>query len=60
MILRSVLLVLVGLFVASPAVAQFGAANRLTDAAARLSRDAEDFASANYNSYSNSPRNGRN
>jgi hypothetical protein len=32
----------------------------LSDAAARLSRDAEDFASASYNSYTNSNRSGRN
>jgi hypothetical protein len=60
MILRSVLLVVIGLFVASPAVGQFNTANRLSDAAARLSRDAEDFASTSYNNYTNSVRNGRN
>jgi hypothetical protein len=31
----------------------------LTDAASRLSRDAEDFANAHYNNYTNSVRNGR-
>jgi len=58
--LRSLLLVVVSLLLASPALAQFTPSNRLTDAAARLSRDAEDFANASYNSYSNSNRNGRN
>ena len=60
MILRSVLLVVVGLLTACPALAQFNAQNRLTDAASRLSRDAEDFANTQYNSYTNSVRNGRN
>jgi hypothetical protein len=60
MILRSVLLVAVGLLTACPALAQFNAQNRLNDAASRLSRDAEDFANAQYNSYTNSVRNGRN
>ena len=60
MLIRSLLLIVVSLLFACPALAQFGQGNRLTDAAARLSRDAEDFASASYNSYSNSNRNGRN
>ena len=60
MLIRSLLLVVVSLLFAGPALAQFGAGNRLTDAAARLSRDAEDFANASYNNYSNSGRNGRN
>lgn len=60
MILRSVLLVAVGLFTACPALAQFNPQNRLSDAASRLSRDAEDYANAHYNSYTNSNRNGRN
>ena len=60
MILRSALLVVMGLLAAGPAVAQFGFANRLTDAASRLSRDADDFANAHYNSYTNAARNGRN
>ena len=57
---RSLLLVFVSLLFTSPALAQFTPSNRLTDAAARLSRDAEDFANASYNNYSNSVRNGRN
>jgi hypothetical protein len=60
MLNRSLLLVVVSLLFASPALAQFTPSNRLTDAAARLSRDAEDFANASYNNYSNSVRNGRN
>jgi len=60
MLSRSLLLVIVSLLLACPALAQFGQGNRLSDAAARLSRDADDFASASYNSYSNSNRNGRN
>jgi hypothetical protein len=60
MIKRSLLLVVVSLLFAAPAFAQFGPSNRLSDAAARLSRDAEDFANASYNSYTTSSRNGRN
>ena len=48
------------LFVAQPTLAQFGQSNRLTDLAERLSRDADAFADATYNSYSNSFRNSRN
>jgi hypothetical protein len=57
---RSLLLVVVSLFFASPALAQFGTSNRLNDAAARLSRDAEDFANATYNTYTTSNRTNRN
>jgi hypothetical protein len=60
MIKRSLLLVVVSLLFASPALAQFVPSNRLTDSAARLSRDAEDFAGATYNGYTNSNRNNRN
>ena len=60
MISRNLLVVVVSLLFASPALAQFGQSNRLSDAAARLSRDADDFANASYNSYTNSNRNGRN
>ncbi len=48
------------LFVAQTALAQFGQSNRLTDFADRLSRDADSFADATYNSYSNSVRSSRN
>lgn len=47
-------------FIAQPALAQFGQANRLTDLANRLSRDADAFADATYNSYTNSFRSSRN
>lgn len=47
------------LFVAQTALAQFGQSNRLTDLADRLSRDADSFADAAYNSYSNSVRSSR-
>jgi hypothetical protein len=61
MIRRSLLLVVISLLFASPALAQFVPSNsRLTDSAARLSRDAEDFASATYNGYTSSNRNNRN
>src|SRR5690349_11368691 len=60
MLSRSLLLVVVSLLFACPALAQFRQGDTLSDAAARLSRDAEDFAGATYNSYSNSNRNGRN
>lgn len=59
--IRSLLLVVVSLFLAPSALGQFGQSNnRLTDSASRLSRDAEDFASTTYNSYTNSNRNNRN
>jgi hypothetical protein len=48
----------IGLF-ASPAFCQFTQSNRLTDLAGRLSREADDFADANYTSYTNSSRNNR-
>jgi hypothetical protein len=60
MLTKSFLLVVVGLLFASPVFAQFGASNRLNDAAARLSRDAEDFANTTYNTYSTSNRTNRN
>ena len=63
MVIRSLLLVVVSLVFASPALAQFGQQSnntRLTDAASRLSRDAEDYANAAYNNYTNSMRNNRN
>lgn len=46
-------------FVAQPALAQFGQANRLTESAERLARDADAFANATYNSYTNSFRGSR-
>lgn len=59
MVTKTFFLVVVSLFFASPALAQFGASNRLNDAAARLSRDAEDFANTTYNNYTNSNRTNR-
>ncbi|HSD47177.1 MAG TPA: hypothetical protein VLB87_11145 [Pyrinomonadaceae bacterium] len=59
MIAKSVLLIVVTLLLASPSLAQFVPSNRLNDAAARLSRDAEDFANATYNNYTNSTRTNR-
>lgn len=47
------------LFLAATAFAQFGQSNRLTNAAERLSRDAESFADATYSGYTNSFRNNR-
>lgn len=59
MISRSLLTVAaVILFLAHPAFAQFGA-NRLQNAAERLSRDADAFADATYSGYTNSFRNNR-
>jgi hypothetical protein len=47
------------LFVAQPAAAQFGQSSRISDSAERLSRDADAFADATYNSYTNSFRSSR-
>ena len=47
------------LFVAQTGLAQFTQSNRLTDLADRLSREADAFADAAYNSYSNSFRSNR-
>lgn len=61
MIRRSLLLVVVSLLLTGSALGQFGqSSSRLTDDASRLSRDAEDFAGAAYNSYTTSNRNNRN
>jgi hypothetical protein len=60
MLTRTVLILSAVLLLASPAFSQFNQSNdRLTDLAARLSREASDFADANYRSYSNSSRNNR-
>jgi hypothetical protein len=59
MVIRSLLIVISLIFV-SPVLAQFGQSNRLTDAASRLSRDAENFANTAYSNYANSMRNNRN
>ena len=59
MILRSSLLACAILIFATSAFAQFGQSNRITDLADRLSRDADAFADATYNSYSTSSRSSR-
>ncbi|HKY42004.1 MAG TPA: hypothetical protein VJM50_02845 [Pyrinomonadaceae bacterium] len=61
MITRSVFVVVAIVLFASPAFTQFGQSNnnRLTDLAARLSREAGDFADQNYSAYTNSFRNNR-
>lgn len=57
MFTRSFLVVIaIGLF-AGPAFSQFNTQNRLTDLASRLSREADNFADANYSSYTGSYRN---
>lgn len=60
MILRRVVIAAaVVLFFAHAAFAQFGQSNRLMNQSERLSRDAESFADATYNAYTNSSRNNR-
>ena len=59
MFTRSLLVVIAVVLFASPAFSQFNQSNRLTDLAARLSREAGNFADANYSSYTNSFRNNR-
>ncbi|HEX5965484.1 MAG TPA: hypothetical protein VFY51_06120 [Pyrinomonadaceae bacterium] len=59
-IIRILIAVSALLFVAQPALAQFGQANRLTDLADRLSRDSDAFADTTYSAYSNSFRSNRN
>ena len=58
MVTRRLLLIVVSLVFASPVFAQFGQGNnsRLTDAASRLSRDAEDFANTAYSNYTSTMR----
>ena len=62
MITRSAFVVVAILLFASPAFTQFNQSNnnRLTDLAARLSRESGDFADQNYSTYTNSYRNNRN
>jgi len=54
------LLVVVVLLLASPAFSQFAPQNQLTDLANRLSREADDFADASYNNFTNNQRAFRN
>jgi hypothetical protein len=56
MVTRTLLVVVVILLFASPAFTQFGQSNRLTDLAARLSRDADDFADSSYSGFTNNSR----
>ena len=62
MITKSVFVVVAIFLFASPAFTQFGQSNnnRLTDLAARLSRESGDFADQNYSTYTNGFRNNRN
>lgn len=59
MFTRSFLVVIAIGLLASPAFSQFNQSNRLTDLASSLSREADNLADANYNSYTNSTRNNR-
>ena len=56
MVTRSLLVVTAVLLLASPAFSQFGQSNRLTDLAAQLSRDADNFADSSYNGFTNNSR----
>ena len=60
MVTKSLLVVVAILLFANPAFPQFGQSDRVTDLAARLSREASDFADSTYSTYVNSPRNNRN
>src|SRR5262245_17936397 len=60
MFTRSLLVVVAVLLLASPAFSEFAPQNRLTDLANRLSRDADDFADASYNNFTNNQRAFRN
>jgi len=61
MITKSVFVVVAILLFASPAFTQFGQSNnnRLSDLAARLSRESGEFADQNYSAYTSSFRNNR-
>jgi hypothetical protein len=60
MITKGVFVVVAILLFASPALTQFGqSSNRLSDLAARLSRESGEFADQNYSTYTNSVRNNR-
>ena len=60
MITRSLFIAVAILLFASPAFTQFGQANRLTDLASRLSREADDFADSSYSGLTNNSRVSRN
>jgi len=62
MVTRPIFVALAMLLFATPAFTQFGQSNnnnRLTELAARLSRESGDFADQNYSAYTNSFRNNR-
>ena len=56
MVTRSLLVLTAVLLLSSPSFSQFGQSNRLTDLAARLSRDADDFADSSYSGFTNNSR----
>ena len=60
MITRSLFIAVAILLFTSPAFTQFGQANRLTDLASRLSREADDFADSSYSGLTNNSRVSRN
>lgn len=60
MITKRPLVVVAILLFASPAFSQFGQANRLTDMAGQLSREAQTFADSSYNNFTNNTRAFRN
>jgi hypothetical protein len=60
MVNKSLLVVAAVLLLASPAFSQFGAQNRLTDLAGRLSREAGEFADSSYSNFNNNQRASRN
>jgi hypothetical protein len=60
MFTRSLLVVVAVILLASPAFSQFAPQNRVSDLANRLSREADDFADASYNNFTNNQRAFRN
>jgi hypothetical protein len=56
MFTRSLLVVVAVILLASPAFSQFAPQNRVSDLANRLSREADDFADASYNNFTNNQR----
>lgn len=56
MFTRSLLVVVAVLLLASPAFSQFAPQNRVSDLANRLSREADDFADASYNNFTQNQR----
>jgi hypothetical protein len=56
MFTRSLLVVVAVILLASPAFSQFAPQNRVSDLANRLSREADEFADASYNNFTNNQR----